>query len=195
MDRTAVLDQLHAQFAVPRSAVIELVQRVCGQSVTTVERLIHGDENEVYRVHLARGSTVFVRISRPDTPALRLYREAWAMEHARRAGVPVPDVVTVEPIASHEGDRHAMVIAAADGQQLDGLLASMSTGRRADTMREFGRVLAKLHTVAMPGRHSRWQRSVAQPGSSPSPVPLEGARQLRAPSGSWTDRHRGPTCP
>lgn len=152
MDRTAFLDQLHAQFAAPRPAVIEVIQRVCGQKIATVERLIHGDENEVYRAHLDGDGTVFLRISRPDTPPLKLYREAWAMEHARRAGVPVPDVLTVEPIASHEGDRHAMLIAAAAGQQLSDLLPSMPTDRRADTMRDFGRVLARLHTVSMPGR-------------------------------------------
>lgn len=133
MDRTEFLDRLHAQFAVPRPAVTELVQRACGQSVAAVERLISGDENEVYRVNLARGGTVFVRIGRPDAPPLKLYREAWAMEYARRAGVPVPDVVTVEPIASHEDARHedarhAMVVTAAPGQQLGDLLASMSSG-------------------------------------------------------------------
>ncbi|MEQ4209349.1 phosphotransferase [Actinopolymorpha sp. B9G3] len=152
MDRTAFLDQLHAQFAVPRPAVMELIQRVCGQKVAGIERLIHGDENEVYRADLAEGGTVFVRIGRPDTPALSLYREAWAMEHARRAGVPVPDVLTVEPIAGNEGDRHAMVVAAASGRQLTGLLPSMPAGRRAGIMRDLGRVLARLHAVSMRGR-------------------------------------------
>lgn len=152
MDRTAFLDQLHAQFAAPRPAVIELIQRVCKDRVEAVERLIHGDENEVHRATLSGGSTVYLRIGKPDSPAIRLYREAWAMEHARQAGVPVPDVLTVERIASHKGERHAMLVAAADGQQLRGRLPAMSPGQRASVMRELGSVLATLHTVPMPGR-------------------------------------------
>jgi Ser/Thr protein kinase RdoA (MazF antagonist) len=152
MDRTAFLDQLHAQFAVPRPAAIALVQRRCGQRVTTMERLIHGDENEVYRARLADGATVYLRIGSPDKPALALYQEAWAMEHARRVGVPVPEVLTVEPIASDEGDRHAMLVTAAAGQPLSDLLPSLSTDQRAGAMRDLGRVLARLHMVPMPGR-------------------------------------------
>jgi aminoglycoside phosphotransferase (APT) family kinase protein len=149
VDRTEFLTQLHAQFAVPRSVVFELVERTTRRRVTALQRLIEGDENEVYRVTTHGGRVVFLRIAHPDAPLLRLYREAWAMEHARKAGIPVPSVLTVEPIAA--GQRHAMLVVGASGDRLRDRLPHLTRHERMGVMRSLGGVLRVLHSVRMPG--------------------------------------------
>jgi aminoglycoside phosphotransferase (APT) family kinase protein len=150
MDRSSFLHALHAQFGVPDHAVASFVERVTNGSVVAVERLVDGDEYEVHRVDLAGARTVYVRICLPDTPTGKPHREARAMELARLAGVPVPEVLAVEPIAADDGEREAMVVAAATGSQLSDLLPSLSFDQRRAVMMDLGRVLTVLHSVPLP---------------------------------------------
>lgn len=151
MDRSSFLNELHAKFGVPQFAVVGFVERLTNGTVVAVERLVEGDEYEVHRVNLVDGSTMFVRISQPDTPKSKPYQEARAMELARAAGVPVPEILAVGPIATDDGERQAMAVAATAGRQLSGLLGSLSPARRRAAMIDLGRVLAMLHSVQMPG--------------------------------------------
>lgn len=150
MDRSTYITRLHAQFGAPPSAVIALVERLCHTQVEDSQRLVDGDEYEVHRA-VAGDAVVYLRIAKPDAPAVKVYREAWAMEHARRAGVPVPDVLTVEPVETDQGRRHAMLVTAAPGRQLRELLPSMSVQERRRAMQDLGRVLGVLHSVQMSG--------------------------------------------
>ncbi|HEX4216042.1 MAG TPA: hypothetical protein VIA06_22200 [Candidatus Dormibacteraeota bacterium] len=110
-----VLAGRQAQFGVARSVVIEVASRAGGTAVTEVERVIRGDENEVYRVRLADGSVVYPRIGRPGAGTSTL--EVWAMERARSAGAPVPEVISLEVIDVGGGDQLVMVTAEARGRQ------------------------------------------------------------------------------
>ena len=73
------------------------------------------------------------------------------MELARAAGVPVPEVLAVEPLVTDDAERQAMVVASAPGRQLSGLLHTLSPSERRATMMDLGRVLALLHSVQLPG--------------------------------------------
>lgn len=148
MDRPAFLTELHSRFAVPRAVLVELVERSSAGRVVTVQRLISGDENEVYRVSLADGSVVYPRIGIPGTPAGKPRWEAWAMDRARIAGVPVPAVLAVEAV---ENGRYAMVVSEAPGRQLAAARPSLSDADYLEVMTDLGRVLARLHSLRMPG--------------------------------------------
>jgi aminoglycoside phosphotransferase (APT) family kinase protein len=150
MDRAAYLQQLHAKFEVPRPIVVDLVERATGGAVGKVERLTHGDENEVYRVMVGE-SVVFARIRFPDTPAGMVRNEACAMQQARAAGVPAPEVLAVETLHDGQNERQAMVVTEVPGQQLDRLLPTLSTRERAQAMTDAGRILRSLHSVRTPG--------------------------------------------
>lgn len=150
MARSDFLARLHARFGVPQSVVVKLVQRATrGGEIRDVQRVVRGDDNEVYRVELADSSVVYPRIRRPGTGGVR--QEAWAMEQARLAGVPVPDVLLVEAIDAGEGDQQAMVVAGAPGRQLSELLPELSPEARRTAMTNVGRVLALVHAVPTPG--------------------------------------------
>lgn len=149
MSRSSFLTEFHAQFGLPRSTVVGLVEQATGGRVVDLERVVRGDENEVYRVELVDGPVVFGRIRVPGGVGMR--REVWAMDQARRAGVPVPEVLSLTTLATGAGDRDAMVVAEAPGSQLASLLPSLSWERRRAVMVGIGEVMARLHTIGVPG--------------------------------------------
>lgn len=159
VSRASFLSELHARFGLPRQAVVGLVERATGAGVVDLERLVRGDENEVYRVEVADGRMVYPRIRRPGLGGVD--GEVWAMEHARSAGVPVPEVLSVETLGSGDGERYAMVVAAAPGRELANILDSLTAKQRRATMEEIGRVLARSHSVRTadawrPDRDGAW---------------------------------------
>lgn len=146
MDRSSFLAELHSGFSVPPGAIAELVREATGRDAVHVERLVLGDEYEVYRARLDDGDIVYPRIAVPDAAEHKVQREVQAMERARDAGVPVPDVLAVQAI--REG-RQAMVVRAAPGRQLSDV---RSVAERRAAMTDLGRVLARLHSVRVGGR-------------------------------------------
>lgn len=153
--RSSFHAELHARIGVPRSVVVGLVERATRRGVVEVERIVRGDENEVYRVGLVDGGVVYPRIrlsaSDGDVELGEVEQEAWAMDRARAAGVPVPEVLSVERVESTTDARAAMVMVAAPGRQLAELLPTLRAGERRTAMTELGRTLARLHEVSMPG--------------------------------------------
>lgn len=147
MDRAAYLRKLHAEFEVPAEVIAALVRGATSADVADMRRLISGDEYEVHRVGLTDGAIVYVRISLPGAPQSKVRHEAWAMQEARACGVPAPDVLAVESI----GERCAMVVAAAAGVSLEVVRPSLSPELYAAAMTDLGRVMARLHSVPMPG--------------------------------------------
>ncbi|MGH3503180.1 MAG: phosphotransferase family protein, partial [Nocardioidaceae bacterium] len=154
VDREAFLQQLHAQFGLPQPVVADLARRATGEEVVSVERLVAGDEYEVYRVELVGSWVVYPRICVPGMPAGKAAWEAWAMGRARAGGVPVPEVLTVQDVADGDEKRGAMVVAAARGRQLATILPALTPSRRSAVLADLGRVLGRLHAVPMPG-HGR----------------------------------------
>lgn len=151
MDRAEYLDKLHKSFALARTDIVDVVQPATGARVAASQRLIRGDENEVHRVELTDGSAVYLRASFPGTPLSKLRHEAWAMSHARAAGVPAPEVIATETVHSEDGDRTAMVMREATGRQLRELLPSLLPDDRRAVLANIGRVLATMHSISMPG--------------------------------------------
>lgn len=109
--------------------------------------LVNGYDNEVYRAELD-GLTVFARIRQHGDESFST--EAWAMDQARNAGVPVPKVLYMDHIATDEGPRAAMVLAAAQGTAIEDL-PTAPPSLRATALHRSGETLAQLHTVTTPG--------------------------------------------
>lgn len=149
MSRSQFLTEFHSAFGLPRSAVIGLAEQATHRRVVDLERVVRGDENEVYRTHLDDDTTVFCRIRLPGDRAMDL--ECWAMEQARQAGVPVPEVFSATILTTDEGDREAMVVAEAPGRQLLTVLSSLTREQRRIVMLGIGSSLARLHSVRVPG--------------------------------------------
>ena len=149
MTNSDFLAELHAQFEAPPDLVVALIEHETHSSVRDIRRLTLGDENEVYRVRLSAGPTIFARIRRPGEGTFE--SEIWAMDQARSAGVPVPHVLAATDIETDVGPRSMMLIAESPGRQLSALLPELSVQERDRTLRNIGRVLTVLHTVTTLG--------------------------------------------
>lgn len=151
MDRNAYLNELHNRFAIALPTVIDLAQRATGRDADAITRIVAGDENEVYRLSATDGTSVYIRICFPNRSAAQVNREAWAMDCARSAGVPVPEVLAVETLDTALGQRVAMVVAAAPGRQLKEVLNTAPPRQRMKAMTNLGRTLGTLHSLPLPG--------------------------------------------
>ena len=123
--------------------------RAADRDVEDIERLARGYDNEVYRVRLTGELVVYVRIRRHGEGTLE--QEAWAMGRARASGVPVPEVLAVDPACDAADGHPVMVVASAPGQQLEEAIATASDPERVELLSGVGEVLARLHSIDMPG--------------------------------------------
>ncbi len=161
------LHELHSRFSAPRDAVLQFVEQVIGSSVESLSRVVRGYDNEVYRTESVDSGAVYIRI-RPDDCEDRAFElEAWAMEKARDAGVPVPEVLAIDRIATVGARREAMVVRAAPGLPLESMIGGLSERDRHTVLVNLGRTLGQLHSVGMPGMWRPDQR-----GHWPSPDDL-----------------------
>ncbi len=147
--KSPFLADLHGRFGLPRAAVVHLAERAAGRTVEGLERIVRGYDNEVYRVELAGGFAVYVRIRRHGKGGFD--QEAWAMGLARAGGVPVPDVLAVDAESDHADGHPVMVVAAAPGRQLEIMLAAASDAERHQVLSALGVELARLHSITAPG--------------------------------------------
>ena len=149
----AYLQARHAGFEAPRPLVEAMVQRATGQSVTALERIVAGNDNEVYAVTPSQGSEFVVRIHR--SASCTLTEEAWALAQARAAGVPVPDVLLVDQIEHEGAPLDFMVQTRLAGRPLEDRLPHLGHQDRERTLHAMGRTLAQLHMVAVDGFYRR----------------------------------------
>jgi aminoglycoside phosphotransferase (APT) family kinase protein len=148
-DEDQFLRQRHAAFRTPRPAIEEAVRRVIGHDTAHLDQIVRGYANEVYRVHTTRGDRFIVRVNQHGH--YRAREEAWAMEHARAAGAPVPRVLGVERVGEGERSRDLMVVEHARGRQLSEIDDALSTDERQRVWRGVGAAMRAYHSVAVGG--------------------------------------------
>lgn len=107
------LHQRHSRFSTQPGQIIALVGRASGNGVESLQRIVNGYDNEVYQAAMSDGPCLYIRIRRHGESDFS--GEAWAMGLARDAGVPVPEVVGLDRVASGDAELDAMVVTAAPG--------------------------------------------------------------------------------
>lgn len=142
------LHDRHDKWATPQPLIDEYVKKACGSNITRSDRLIVGQDNEVYDVTTDNTQDLIVRISHKDDP--RFEAERWALDAARQAGVPTPKVLLVEPAQYGTNDVTFCVEEKLPGVPLD--VAIKEGDRRTEAAIEMvGDILNKLHSVQVDG--------------------------------------------
>ena len=113
-----------------------------GTQVTGLERVTQGYANEVYVADLASSERVIVRIRRRSVTSFA--SEGWALEAARSAGVPVPEVYALGVLGAG-GGLEVMLLSLVPGRPLGELWPGLSEQERRLVMGHVGRVLQRLH--------------------------------------------------
>jgi hygromycin-B 4-O-kinase len=124
-----------------RALATRVVQDAFGEKPRGMRPLGGGLTNAVFRGRACGGSWV-VRLNADPQKASDFAKEHWAMEHARRAGVPTPRVALV---AHGPDDVAYMIVEAKEGQ------AATRVGHRQPLIAEMGRCAARLHRVPTEG--------------------------------------------
>lgn len=133
-----------AQTSTPRSALAELVQRATGAGMDRVDRIIEGYSNEVYRVRCTDEQDVVIRILRfDDDPTIAAAAgEVVAIERARAAGVPVPEILLFDRVRIDGSEFPVMVQRAAPGRPLGEVVDRLPERQRHDVLAGLGALIA-----------------------------------------------------
>ena len=140
--------EFHAAFNAPRDRLTALIEEVVGARVASLERVTQGYVNEVYRAELASSRTVVVRIRRRG--GVSFTSEAWALEAARRAGVPVPEVYAVTTLGGNE-PLEVMILGLVPGRPLGELWPELGELERSRAIKHVGGALRSLHGAEVRG--------------------------------------------
>jgi Ser/Thr protein kinase RdoA (MazF antagonist) len=138
-----------AQESTPRSVLAELVRRAAGTGIDRLDRIVEGYSNEVYRVRCADDQDVVVRILRFDDEdlATRSAGEAGAIEKARAAGVPAPEILLLDTVRIGGSEFPVMVQRTVPGRPLGEVISRLSERQRHDVLAEIGGLIARINGV------------------------------------------------
>jgi Ser/Thr protein kinase RdoA (MazF antagonist) len=140
-----------AQVSTPRSVLTELVRRAVGTEIDRVDRIVEGYSNEVYRVRCADEQDVVVRILRFDEGdvATSSAGEAGAIERARAAGVPAPEILLLDTVRIDGSEFPVMVQRTVPGRPLDEVFNRLSQPQRHDVLVEIGGLTARINGIGV----------------------------------------------
>jgi aminoglycoside phosphotransferase (APT) family kinase protein len=144
------LHQRHASYRTPEAMLHALVNNAVGQNIRHLAPITSGYANEVYRVDTENDDALIIRIGRSGTTSL--ITEAWAMQQARQAGVPVPLIYATPQITTDENHvLEVMVMQHVAGRSLASVQAQLTTSELAQIYQQLGVLLRKLHHIPVAG--------------------------------------------
>jgi Ser/Thr protein kinase RdoA (MazF antagonist) len=151
-----------AQVSTPRSVLVELVRRAVGVGIDRADRIVEGYSNEVYRVRCADAQDVVVRILRFDDEdlAVKSAGEAWAIERARAAGVPAPEILLLDTVRIDGSEFPVMVQRTVPGRPLGEVINRLSQRQRHEVLVEIGGLIARLNKIHVDGERD-WPTAMA----------------------------------
>jgi len=143
------LQARHSKWNTPTSLINEYVWKATGSAIAQASRVVLGVDNEVYDVTTTGHHRLIVRISHKGDP--RFEAECYALNAARSAGVPTPQVLLVEQAAYDDIPVTFCIEEKVPGKPLDVLLKEGSHGDVNKAIDQIGEVLSLLHSVKIDG--------------------------------------------
>ncbi|MEK7154630.1 MAG: phosphotransferase [Patescibacteria group bacterium] len=139
------LTKKHGGFNTPIEVIDQEVVKAIGSPTLTRTKLMLGEVNEVYDVVTKDGQEIIVRISRSEHP--RFEAEKKAIDLARQAGVPAPEVLLVDRINTESANLTFSIERKINGIALQSMGGEFDRGKLKVIIAEAGEVLTKLHGV------------------------------------------------
>lgn len=138
----------------PRSELVDVVRRATGSTIVGADRILEGYSNEVYRVRCADGQDVVVRILRfdDDVSSSAAVGEAAAIEKARAAGVPAPEILLLDTVRTDGIEFPVMVQRTVPGRPLVEVIDRLSQRQLHDVLVEIGGLIARMGRIPVDGR-------------------------------------------
>ncbi len=147
LDRSQHLAALHEGWATPRDIVVAAVGEATKAPVLDIQRIVAGEQNEVYDVTLERAPSLIVKISHRGSEGLD--REAWVLGQCASRGIPAPRVQALRRIEVRSEQRFIIVMEKLPGERLcDVNRAELDVQR---VLGEIGAWLKELHSIPVQG--------------------------------------------
>lgn len=143
------LQARHNKWNTPLSLINKYVRKATGSAIAQASRVILGLDNEVYDVITVNNHQIIVRISHKENH--RFEAERFALNAARNAGVPTPQVLLVEQAAYDDTTVTFCIEEKLPGIPLDALLKDGLNSDLNKAIDQIGALLGKLHSVHIDG--------------------------------------------
>ena len=145
----------HSDHAVPERIVRELVRRAAGGQahIEAIERVVRGYDSEVYAVTCDGGRQLFAKFRRHGGASYA--QQAWAIERARAAGAPAPEVLLLDTVENGDERLEALVERAVPGRPLIDVLPRLDAATRRRVFAQAGVALRQIHSVRVGGFYRR----------------------------------------
>ena len=152
----AMVAAAQAAWHSPVEVIAGAVRRATDSDMAGHERIMAGLTNEVYAATTADGQAVIVRIS--HSPGPQFEQERWAIERCRAAGVPVPEILSLEhdvpalgPVAEERVS--ICVERTLAGETLGRIVTARGAGDPISIalLEKAGAALGRMHTIPTDG--------------------------------------------
>lgn len=138
------LEEIHATRNSPRELIDDSVQDAVGKKPTSMTKLISGEVSEVYDVTVPNQENVIVRIARREHPDF--LQEKWAIDRAKAAGVPTPDVLLIRHQEVAGQLLSLSIQRKIEAETLDRISSELSESELRDIIGQAGDILSKIHS-------------------------------------------------
>lgn len=138
-----------ARASTPRPVLADVVRRAVGAEIVRVDRILEGYSNEVYRVRATDDQDLVVRILRYDddiSPSAS-GGEARAIDLARAAGVPAPEILLLDTIEIDGREFPVMVQRTVPGLPLSEVIDRLSELQLQQVLTRLGELIARLNGI------------------------------------------------
>ena len=143
------LQARHNKWNTPPSLINEYVRKATGGAIAQASRIILGQDNEVYDVISDKNHQFIVRVSHKENH--RFEAERWALNAARKVGVPTPQVLLIEQAAYDNSTVTFCIEEKLPGIPLDVLLQGGLSSDLNKAIDQICDMLGKLHSVKVDG--------------------------------------------
>jgi len=138
------LAALHAGFEAPAELIATAARAVTLSPILSMERIVHGEANEVYGITFERGPEVILRIARRAEGVFE--KEAWAIGRCRALGIAAPEVLSLQRLDADDEPLELCFLEKLPGQRLSDSLSLPRETLRA-VVRELGEQISRMHTI------------------------------------------------
>jgi Ser/Thr protein kinase RdoA (MazF antagonist) len=138
------LATLHAGFQAPAELIAAAARAVTRSPIAGLERVVHGEANEVYALTFERGPDVILRIARRIEGVFE--KEAWAIGRCRALGMAVPEVLSLQRLEADGEPLELCFLERLPGARLSDSL-SLPRETLRSVVRELGEQLSRMHAI------------------------------------------------
>lgn len=138
------LAALHAGFQAPAEIIVTAAREVNRSPILALDRIVHGEANEVYAVTFERGPGAILRIARRAEGIFE--KESWAIGRCRALGVLAPEVLSLQRLQAEGEALELCFLERLPGERLSDSL-SLPRETLRSVVRQLGEQVSRMHDI------------------------------------------------